>query len=89
MESKEKIVARVKILPEFLSEKHNTMVDLKSYYSDWYSFSEQKDLDVSLYSKSKLNKEGTLFDITYFYRLPDKSVKLIPKKHCKIIYEFL
>lgn len=83
-----RIVARVVILPEVFNEKTNSMMDLKEYYGDWYSFNNQ-ELDVSLYSESYLDKEKTKKEVTYFYKLPDKQVKLIPKRHCKVVYEFL
>ena len=85
---KDRIVARVVILQEFYNDKTKSMVDLKEYYSDWYSF-DGKEIDVYKYSESKLNKEGTLKDMTYYYKLPNGMVKLIPKKHCKVVYEFL
>lgn len=88
MENKDRISARVVILEEFLNEKTKSIVNLKEYYSDWYSF-DGKELDVSLYSESFINKEKTEKEVTYFYRLPNGAVKLIPKRHCKIIYEFL
>lgn len=83
-----KIAARVIILPEVLNDKTNTKMDLKEYYGDWYSF-DGKELDVSLYSESYLDKEKTKKEITYFYKLPNNQIKLIPKRHCKIVYEFL
>lgn len=83
-----KIAARVIILPEVLNDKTNTKMDLKEYYGDWYSF-DGKELDVSFYSESYLDKEKTKKEITYFYKLPNNQIKLIPKRHCKIVYEFL
>lgn len=88
MDNKEKIVARVIILPKFFNEKTNNELDLREYYGDWYSFDE-KELDVFLYSESFLNKEKTLKEVTYYYKLPSGQVKLIPRKHCKVVYEFL
>jgi len=87
MEDK-KIAARVVILPQILNEKTNSIVDLREYYGDWYSFDE-KELDVYLYSESYLDKEKTKKEITYYHKLPTNQVKLIPKRHCKVIYEFL
>ena len=83
-----KIAARVIILPEVLNDKTNTKMDLKEYYGDWYSF-DGKELDVSIYSESYLDKEKTKKEITYFYKSPNNQIKLIPKRHCKIVYEFL
>ena len=88
MENKDRIVARVTILPEFFNEKTNNNVNLKEYYGDWYNF-EGEELDVCLYSESFLNKEKTIKEITYYYKLPNNTVKLVPKKHCKVVYEFL
>lgn len=88
MENKDKIVARVIILPEFFNDRTNSKMDLKEYYSDWYPFGD-KEIDVCLYSESFIDKEKTKKDVTYYYRLPNNSVKLIAKKHCKVVYEFL
>lgn len=88
MNNNDKIAARVTILPEFYDEKRKTMVNLKEYYEEWYSFNE-KEIDVCIYSESFINKEKTLKEVTYYYRLPDNRLKLIPKKHCKVIFEFL
>ena len=88
MEQKDKISARVVILPEFYNDRTKSTINLKEFYGDWYKFDGQ-ELDVSVYSESKLDKEGKIKDITYFYRLPNGTLKLIPKKYCKIIYEFL
>ena len=57
-----KIAARVIILPEVLNDKTNTKMDLKEYYGDWYSF-DGKELDVSFYSESYLDKEKTKKEI--------------------------
>ena len=88
MSYNDRISARVVILEEYQNEKTNNILNLKEYYGDWYSF-DGKELDVSVYSESYTNKEKTEKEITYFYRLPNKSIKLIPKKHCKVVYEFL
>lgn len=83
-----KIAARIIILPEFFNEKTKSMVDLREYYGEWYGFNNE-ELDVSLYSTSYLDKEKKQKEVTYFYKLPNNSVKLIAGKHCKIVYEFL
>jgi hypothetical protein len=88
MENKDKIVARVKILPKYINEKTKNELDLREYYGDWYPFDET-ELDVYLYSQSFLNKEKTLKEVTYSYKLPNGQVKLIPGIHCKVVYEFL
>lgn len=88
MDNKDKIAARIVILPEILNEKTNSMMDLREYYGEWYSF-KGEELDVSLYSESYLDKEKTKKEITYFYKSPKFGVKLIPRKHCKVVYEFL
>lgn len=80
--------ARIIILPEVFNEKTNSNMDLKEYYGDWYNF-DGKELDVSVYSESFLDKEKTKKETTYFYKLPNNTIKLIPKKHCKVVYEFL
>ena len=84
----DRIVARVIILPEVLNEKTNSMMDLREYYGEWYPFN-GKEIDVSLYSESYLDKERTKKEITYYHKLPDKQVRLIPKRHCKVVFEFL
>lgn len=88
MDNQDKIAARVVILPEFFNEKTKSMMDLKEFYSEWYKF-DGKELDVSVYSESFIDKEKTKKEITYFYRMPDRSIRLIPSRHCKIVYEFL
>ena len=88
MDNKEKIAARVIILPKYFNEKTNNELDLNEYYGEWYPFGD-KEIDVHFYSESFLNKEKTLKEITYSYKLPNGQVKLIPRKHCKIVYEFL
>lgn len=88
MEIKDRVAARVIILPEVFNEKTKNIMDLKEYYSEWYKF-DGKEIDVSIYSESFINKEKTEKEITYFYRMPDKSIRLIPRKHCKVVYEFL
>lgn len=88
MEPKDRIAARIIILEQYYNEKTKNNVNLKEYYGDWYSF-DGKELDVSIYSESFTNKEKTEKDVTYFYRSPQFGTKLIPKKHCKVVYEFL
>lgn len=88
MDSKDKIAARIIILPEVFNEKTKNNVDLKEFYGEWYKF-DGKELDVSVYSESFIDKEKTQKETTYFFRMPDKSIRLIPKRHCKVVYEFL
>lgn len=83
-----KIAARIIIEPEFYDEKNKLKVNVREYYGDWYKF-DNEQLDVSLYSISYLDKEKKETEKTYFYKLPNGSVKLIAGRHCKIIYEFL
>jgi hypothetical protein len=84
----DRIVARVVILPEVFNEKTKSMMDLREYYGEWYPFN-NKEIDVCLYSESFLDKEKIKKEVTYFHKLPSKEVKLIPKKHCKVVFEFL
>lgn len=88
MENK-KTAARVKILTEYFEPKYNKMVDIKDFYKEWYSFNGQ-ELDVSLFSESWMNKEKTIKNITYAYYMDGSNEpKLIPEKHCSIVYKFL
>ena len=82
-----RVAARVIILPEVFNEKTKSMMNLREFYGDWYDFND-KEIDVSLYSESYLDKEKKQKETTYFYKSP-KGIKLIPKKHCKVVYEFL
>lgn len=88
MESKERIAARIIILKEYYNEKTKNIENLQQFYGEWYEFND-KELDVYLYSESYTNKEKTQKDITYYYKSPQFGTKLIPRKHCKIVYEFL
>ena len=88
MENKDRIAARIVILPEVYNEKTKNNMDLKEFYGEWYNF-DGKELDVSVYSESYIDKEKKQKEITYFFRMPDKSIRLIPKRHCKVVYEFL
>lgn len=83
-----RIAARIVILPEVYNDKTKSMMDLREYYGNWYNF-DGKELDVSLYSESFIDKEKKQKEVTYFYKDPVNGIKLIPKKHCKVVYEFL
>ncbi len=87
--NKNRIAARVKILSEYFEPKYNKMVDVREFYETWYDFT-GKELDVSIFSESWMNKEKTIKGITYAYYPNETSEpKLIPDKHCEIVYKFL
>jgi hypothetical protein len=88
---KKRIVARVKILDEYFEPKFNKNIELKEFYKDWYPFNGQ-ELDVFLYSESFIDRERKQKVQTYGYEFSNgtfSQVKLIPAKHCELIYKFL
>ncbi len=83
-----KIDARVTILNEWLDPKNNKMVDLHQFYGEWYSF-DGKELDVSIVKSHLPESERKEKPSSYYYKLPNGSMKLIPMAHCNVVHEFI